>query len=220
MEAFNDPFKELDHEDDLWNAGTRPTYLREAVDTDLFRDIRSKIFPAKAEEIARVFSTVIPGDKVDTELCSRKREKIFEERKDTTLSGKLVQTPLVRGQFGAAFIELREGYKAKKQRPYENHGQKHEILRKIIERNLREFGWLEGCMTSECCCAPFTVPKLPPADQSTIDCWRMVVDFRNLNAETKAIHTPFPSLKRKSPRAQEVVCFLCWISVMAFTKCR
>ena len=117
MKAFNDPFEELDHEDDLWNAGTGPTYLQEAVDTDLFRDIRKKILPAKAEEIARVFSTVIPGDHVDTELCSRKREKIFEERKDTTLYAKLVKNPPVRGQFGEAFIELRERYKAKKQHP-------------------------------------------------------------------------------------------------------
>ena len=62
MEAFNDPFEELDHEDDLWNVGTRTTYLQEAVDTDLFRDIRKKILPAKAEEVARVFSTVIPGN--------------------------------------------------------------------------------------------------------------------------------------------------------------
>ena len=92
----------------------------------------------------RVFSTVSPGDQVDTELCSRKGEKIFEERKDTTLSGKLVKNPPVCRQFGEARIELREGYRAKKQRPYENHGQKHEILRKVIERNLREFGWLEG----------------------------------------------------------------------------
>ena len=90
---------------------------------------------------------------MDTELCSRKTEQIFKEQKDTTLSGKLVQNPPVRGQFGEAFIELHEGYKAKKQRPYEHHGQKHEILRKIIERNLRQFGCLEGCMTSEWCCA-------------------------------------------------------------------
>ena len=75
-------------------------------------------------------------------------------------------------------------------------------------------------MTSEWCCAPFTVPKPPPADQNTIDGWRMVVDFRNLNAEQRRIHTPCPSLRRKSLRGQEVVCFLCWISVTAFTKCR
>ena len=197
MEAFIDPFEELDHEENLWNVDTRPTYLQEAVDTDLFRDIRKKILPAKAEEIAKVFSTVIPGGQVDTELCSKKRDKIFEERKDTTLSGKLIKDPPVRGQFGEAFVELPEGYKAKKQRPYENHGHKHEILRKIIERNLREFGWLEGCMTSEWCCAPFTVPKPPPADQNTIDGWRMVVDFRNLNAETKADSHPLPLIEEE-----------------------
>ena len=116
---------------------------------DLFQDIHKKILPAKAEEIGRVFSTVIPGDQVDTSSCSRKREKIFEERKDTTLSGKLVKKPPVCGQFSEAFIELPEGYNAKKQRPYEKHRQNHEILRKIIQRNFREFGGLEGCMTSE-----------------------------------------------------------------------
>ena len=35
------------------------------------------------------------------------------------------------------------------------NGKKHKILRDIIQRNLREFGWLEACMTSEWCCAPF-----------------------------------------------------------------
>ena len=152
---------------------------------------------------------------MDTELCSRKREKIFEERKDTTLSCKLVKSPPVRRQFGEAFIELRDGYKAKKWRPYENHGQKHEIHRNIIERN-----WLVGSMTSEWCCAPFTVLKLPPADQKTIDGSRMVVDFCNVNAQNKADSHPFPSSGRKSPRGQQVVYFPCWISVTAFTKCR
>ena len=197
VEAFNGPFEELDHEDDIWNAGTRPTYFQEAVDTDLFRDIRKKILSLKAEEIARVFSTVIPRDQKDTELYSRKGEKIFEEQKDTTLSCKLVKEPPVRGQFGEAFIELREGYKANKQRPSENKRQKHQILRNIIERNLTEFGWIEGCLTSEWCCAPFTVPKPPPADQNTIDGWRMVVDFRNLNAETKADSHPLPLIEEE-----------------------
>ena len=34
--------------------------------------------------------------------------------------------------------------------------------------------------------------KPPPADQNSIDGWRMVVDFRNLNAETKADSHPLP----------------------------
>ena len=45
--------------------------------------------------------------------------------------------------------------------------------------------WLGACMNPEWCCASFTVPKLHPADQNSIDGWRMVVDFCNLNAETK-----------------------------------
>ena len=101
------------------------------------------------------------------------------------------------------FIELKEGANPKKQRPYENHGKKHEILRDIIQRNLREFGWLEACMTSEWCCAPFTVPKLPPADQNTIDGWRMVVDFRNLNAETKADSHPLPLIEEEIVRKSQ-----------------
>ena len=142
--------------------------------------------------MARAFSTVIPGDQVVTELCSKKGENSFQERKDTTIPGKLVKNPPVRGQFDEAFIELCEGYKAKKQRTYENHGQKYQILGRIIERNLMDLGWLEGCMTSAWCCAPFTVPKQPPADQNTIDGLPMVFYFHNLNAETKVNSHPLP----------------------------
>ena len=87
------------------------------------------------------------------------------------------------GQVGEPFIELGEGYKAKRQRPYENHGQKHDVLRNVIERNVKEFVWLEGCMTSKLCCASFTIVKQPPAEQNTIDRWWMVVDVRNLTAD-------------------------------------
>ena len=31
VEAFMDPFEELDHEENLWDFDTRPTYLQEAV---------------------------------------------------------------------------------------------------------------------------------------------------------------------------------------------
>ena len=109
----------------------------------------------------------------------------------------------MRGQHGEAFIELKEGAKPKKQRPYESHGKKHEILRDIIQRNLREFGWVEACMTSEWCCAPFTVPKPPRADQNAIEGWRMLVDFRNLNAETRADSHPLPLIEEEIVKRAE-----------------
>ena len=58
-------------------------------------------------------------------------------------------------------------------------------------------------MTSEWCCAPFTVPKPPPADQNSIDGWRMVVDFRNVNAETKADLHPLPLIEEEIVKRAE-----------------
>ena len=52
-------------------------------------------------------------------------------------------------------------------------------------------------MTSEWCCAPFTVPKPPPADLNSINGWRMVVDFRNLDAGTQADTHPLPLIEEE-----------------------
>ena len=171
------------------------TYPQEGVDPSLFQSLKRGLLPAGSRDAAKICSTVVAGEQVESQLCNERREKIFAERKDTTLSDKLVKNPPVRGLHGEVFIELVEGAKPKKQRPYENYGKKHEILRDNIQRNLREFGWLEACMTSEWWCAPFTVPKPPPADQNSIDGWRMVVYSRNLNAETEVDSHPLPLIE-------------------------
>ena len=82
-----------------------------------------------------------------------------------------------------------------KQRPFYLHGTKPDALRKFIERNLPEFGWLKGCMSSEWCSAPFTVPKPSPADQSSIDAWRLLVHYRALNAATMPDMHPLPLIE-------------------------
>ena len=91
--------------------------------------------------MANICSTVVAGEQVESHLCNERREKIFAERKNTTLSGKLVKNPPVHGLHGEAFIQLKEGWKPKKQRPNEKHGKEHEILRNIIQTNMPEFGW-------------------------------------------------------------------------------
>ena len=147
------------------------------------------------------------GEQDESQLCNERRENIFAERKDTTLSGKLVRNPPVRGLHGEAFIELKKGAKPEKQQPYKNHGKRHEILRDIIRRILRKFGWLQACMTSEWCCAPFTVPRPPPADQHSIDGWRMVGEFRSLNAGTKADSHPLPLIEEEIVKRAKVKLF-------------
>ena len=52
-------------------------------------------------------------------------------------------------------------------------------------------------MSSEWCSAPFTVPKPPPADQSSIDAWRLVVDYRALNAATVPDAQPLPLIEKE-----------------------
>ena len=52
-------------------------------------------------------------------------------------------------------------------------------------------------MSSEWCSAPFTVPKPPPADQSSRDAWRLVVDYRALNAATVPDAHPLPLIEKE-----------------------
>ena len=152
----------------------------------MFQSIKQGLLPAVSRDLVKICSTVVAGERWKGNSAMSEGKTFFTERKDTTLSGTLVKNPPVRGSQGEAFIELKEGAKLKKQQPYENNGKKQKILRDIIQGNLRQFGWFEGCMTSEWCCAPFSVPRPPRADHNPLDGWRMVVDFCNLNAETKA----------------------------------
>ena len=52
-------------------------------------------------------------------------------------------------------------------------------------------------MSSEWCPEPFTVPKPPPADQSSIDAWRLVVGYRALNAATVPDAHPLPLIEKE-----------------------
>ena len=111
-----DPFVCEDVED-AQQVRAATTYPQEGVDPSLFQSLKQGLLPAGSRDLAKICSTVVAGEQVESQLCNERREKIFAEREDTTLSGKLVKNPPVRGQHGEAFIELKEGAKPKKRRP-------------------------------------------------------------------------------------------------------
>ena len=116
FEAFLDPFVCEDVED-AQQVQASTTYPQEEVDPSLFQSIKQGLLPAGSRDLAKICSPVVAGEQVESRLCNDGREKIFAERKDTTLSGKLVENPPVGGLHGKAFMELKEGAKRKQQRP-------------------------------------------------------------------------------------------------------
>ena len=107
FEAFSDPFVCEDVED-AQQVQASTTSPQEEVDPSLFQSLKQGLLPAGSRDLAKICSTVVAGEQVERQCCNERREKIFAERKDSNLSGKLVKNPPVRGLHGEAFIELKE----------------------------------------------------------------------------------------------------------------
>ena len=166
-------------------------------DDEVWNEVAKNMRPRPTiRKLVDIMSVIKCGNQVDGDKVSARRDAVFEDYKDDVLSGKLWENPPIPCENGEAMIEIIQGSKVHKQRPFYLHRTKADALRKIIERNLNEFGWLEGCMSSEWCSAPFTVPKPPPADQSSIDAWRLEVDYRALNAATVPDAHPLPLIEK------------------------
>ena len=174
------------------------SFIRQQCDEEVWNEVAKNMRPRPTiRKLVDIMSVIKCGNQVDGDKISARRDAVFEDYQDDVLSGKLWKNPPIRCENGEAKIDIIEGSKVHKQRPFYLHGTKADALRKIIERNLYEFGWLEGCMSSEWCSAPFPVPKPPPADQSSIDAWRLVVDYRALNAATVPDAHPLPLIEKE-----------------------
>ena len=174
------------------------SFIREQCDEEVWNEVAKNMRPRPTiRKLVDILSVTKCGSQVNGDRIAARRDAVFEDYKDDVLSGKLWKNPPIRCENGEAKIEIIQGPKAHKQRPFYLHRTKADALRMIIEHNPYEFGWLEGCMSSEWCSAPSTVPKPPPADQSSIDAWRLVVDYRALNAATVPDAHPLPLIEKE-----------------------
>ena len=123
----------------------------------------------------------VPGiTKAECDECPKiqaLRARLKQKYGDTFFSGKPVFPPLVRGPYGEAKIRLNPDLRVYRQREFAPRGERKEAMEKII----REFigrGRLEPCH-SEWASPCFVVPKKVAGE------WRLVVDYRGLNAQTQ-----------------------------------
>ena len=97
----------------------------------------------------------------------------------------------MRGLHGQAFITLKEGAIPQRQRPYKQHGEKDEAMKKIaqdwLDKKFIEPPTAENC---EWLCQAFAVPK-----KSTTFPWRGVVDMRGPNSQMVSSNYPLPCIE-------------------------
>ena len=89
--------------------------------------------------------------------------------------------PKVRGPYGVAVIHLKDDAQPKAMKPFRMMGEREAALKGIIDKFIKR-GWNRPSQ-SEWCCQAFVMPKPMKADMSKD--WRMVVDYRYLNSQTK-----------------------------------
>ena len=201
LNSSDHPFKTFVDRFNWWDPTeerAEVSFICQQCDEEVWNEVAKNLRRRPAiRKLVDIMSVIKCGKKVDGDKISARRDAVSEDYKDDVLSGKLWKKPPIGCGNGEAKIEIIQGSKVHKQRPFYLHGTKADALRKIIQRNLYEFSWLEGCMSSEWCSAPFTVPKPPPADQSSIDAWRLVVDYRALNAATVPDAHPQPYIEEE-----------------------
>ena len=123
----------------------------------------------------------MPGKaKAQSDACPKIRAlsaRLEQKYGDTFFTGKPLFPPPVRAPYGEAQIRLKPDPRVYRHGEFTLRGERNEAMENI----LREFinrGWLEPCH-SEWASPCFVVTK------KVVGEWRLVVDYRGLNAQTR-----------------------------------
>ena len=126
-------------------------------------------------------------DPITNEKVEEKRQKILEDYKSSVFSGKTTGSPPVRGPLGEAEVILKPGAKPVKQKAFAISGERRDAWIRLIDQLVKD-GKIEagyGPWNSP----SFPVPKKLPGD------YRLVVDYRALNAATETDAHPLPRIE-------------------------
>jgi hypothetical protein len=120
-------------------------------------------------------------------LIFQAKEKILKEFEGSIFRESLGKAPPVRGPFGEATIEIKNGCLPTKQRSFQVAGERREAMVKVFQK-LEEEGKIERGMGS------WISPAFPVAKENPGE-YRLVIDYRKLNEATIMDAQPLPRIE-------------------------
>ena len=150
-------------------------------------------------EVCGVIQGVEPLEEAEV---VRRREAIMRDYEGTVFSETTPGNPPVRGPLGEAEIHLQPGAIPRKQRPFTLVGERRDATISILQDLLRQGKVEEGM--SEWSSPAFPVPK------STPHTFRLVCDYRALNAVTETCSYPLPKIEEILQRQGNSRCGVYW----------
>jgi hypothetical protein len=127
-----------------------------------------------------------PLEAVDSPLAEQLRKALLDEFGATSLSGKYLPNPPVRGPFGEAEIWLKPDAVPVSQRPFALNGERREAFRELVAK-ARAAGKLEDGR------GPWNTPGFPVAKKVAHQ-FRLVQDLRPQNEATLKDGYPLPCI--------------------------
>jgi hypothetical protein len=154
----------------------------------------------ESQPTASVFFTrgvIEARDPCESPEVGERKAKVLEDFKDIVFRSKLPpEIPPIRGPFGEAEINLRLGAKPVKQRMFHITGERRDAWLKLTD-DLVSSGKIEPGQ-GPWSCASFPVPKKNPGE------YRLVQDFRGVNASTEDDAHPLPRIDETVQRQGKV----------------
>ena len=176
----------------LWECPNEPFSALDSEDED---DALEVIALREQEEESRV--AAIKGgpegrESAEHPLAEQLRQKLLEEFGESSLSGKYVPNPPVRGPDGEAQIWLKPDAKPVSVPPFQLTGERRQALSELVER-ARETGKLEDGR------GPWNTPAFP-VPKKTPGTYRLVQDLRPQNEATLKDGHPLPRISEMLQR--------------------
>ena len=119
------------------------------------------------------------------------RNELLEEFGKTVLSGEIVPNPPVRGPYGYAYIQLKEGAVPQREMPLRMHGERERAHLQVTEDWIAK-AYLERPFSfkQEWLHQSFVVPKKSATFQ-----WRGIGDMRGVNSQSRRVNYPLPRIE-------------------------